>query len=172
MKLTIRILGIVVLIWFVWGTGKALVVENRRLRNMDNSIKLEEGHEHTFEDLLDAIEWVESKGDANAVGDNGNAIGAYQLWKIYVDDVNWILKLRSSPARFAYDDRRDKERSRMMVEVYLNYYWKKAMHGYYAGKYDTFEIPARTHNGGPDGWKKEPTKAYWLKVKARLVEIK
>ena len=48
---------------------------------------------HTFDDLLDAIEWVESKGDANAIGDGGE-LGPYQLKKIYVDDVNRIRKMQ------------------------------------------------------------------------------
>ena len=62
----------------------------------------------SFEDLLDAIEWVESKGDANAKGDpimrttgfpkyeewtEYRAVGSFQIWKIYVDDVNRIQRL-------------------------------------------------------------------------------
>ena len=47
----------------------------------------------TFEDLLDAIESVESGGNANAVGDNNRAVGSFQIWKIYVDDVNRIIRL-------------------------------------------------------------------------------
>ncbi len=61
----------------------------------------------TPEDVLDAIEWVESRGDANAVGDEifvkflfdgrklyeYQSIGAYQLTEIYVDDCNRIMQL-------------------------------------------------------------------------------
>ena len=48
--------------------------------------------EYGFEDLMDAIEQVESGGNANAVGDGGAAIGAFQIHKIYVDDVNRIMQ--------------------------------------------------------------------------------
>jgi len=114
---------------------------------------------HTFDDLLDAIEWVESKGDPRAIGDNGNAVGSFQIWKIYVDDVNRILK--SHPVngvylQHPYEHRLSKVLSRSMATTYLKHYG------------GTFEEMARKHNGGPQGHKKESTEAYWLKVKARM----
>ena len=140
----------------------------------------------TFEDLLDAIEWVESKGDPNAVGDGGNAIGAYQIHKIYVDDVNRIMQLfmdemqpdidagRITSAAlvqidgvmyntlFSYDDRLDKDKSRAMTGIYLFHY----------GENKSFEDMARIHNGGPTGYRKESTLSYWEKIKERLSHVK
>ena len=114
----------------------------------------------TFEDLLDAIEWVESKGDPWAVGDDGAAVGAYQIHKIYVDDVNRILGYKLFKGEkfypFDYQDRCKPEKSREMVSIYLNHYG------------GTFEEMARKHNGGPNGHNKESTKSYWLKVKSRM----
>ena len=132
----------------------------------------------SFDDLLDAIEWVESKGDANAKGDFINiqnedpastlgygvyrAIGSFQLWKIYVDDVNRIQKSYNTPmfrwrdGQFTYRDRENKQRSREMVTIYLNHYG------------GTFEEMARKQNGGSNGHNKDCTKLYWEKVKARL----
>ena len=163
----------------------------------------------TFDDLLDAIEWVESRGDADAKGDEYvkytfggcgpvtiasikktftlpsdcgpvewvqedattvrvyeyRAIGSFQIWKIYVDDVNQILLLGHNPKYtppipFAYGDRLNPACSRKMVTIYLNHYG------------GTFEEMARKHNGGPNGHNKESTKAYWLKVKARMDGVK
>lgn len=149
---------------------------------------------HSFEDLLDAIEWVESKGRAGMMGDaepvvlelkvgavveiNYRAIGAYQLHKIYVDDVNRILKgwkeqigaqIKEAGGKglggwfvpYTYEDRWNRECSRDMVDVYLTYYNPSEAE-------NEFEAMARIHNGGPDGWKKESTKEYWEKVKSRL----
>ena len=106
----------------------------------------------TFEDLLDAIEWVESKGYPNAIGDGGKAAGDFQIHKIYVDDVNRILKIGwaksdklqkqalfamnfkgditysflevdGKPVRsFTYNDRWGKVKSRAMASVYLWHY--------------------------------------------------
>lgn len=111
-----------------------------------------------FEALLDAIEWVESKGDANAIGDNGNAVGSFQIWPIYVDDCNRILGRNE----FTLEDRKSRERSREMARVYLSHYCSEV----------NPEKMARIHNGGPSGHKKESTKAYWLKVKARMENVK
>ena len=118
------------------------------------------GEAANFNDLLDAIEWVESKGDANEVGDDGRAIGAYQIWKIYVDDLNRIKPIRygynQTINRFSYDDRLDPVKSREMVSIYLKHYG------------GTVEEMARKHNGGPNGHKKESIKKYWDKVRKVL----
>ena len=101
-------------------------------------------------ELLDAIEWVESKGDAKAVGDGGASIGAYQIQKIYVDDINqW-------GHNYAYTDRWYRDKSREMARLYLIHYG------------GTIEEMARKHNGGPRGHKKDATLDYWAKIKARL----
>ena len=151
---------------------------------------------NTFDDLLDSIEWNESRGDENAVGDNNMAIGAYQIHKIYVRDVNRILKLTDESvvignvtySSFSYYDRWDKIKSRAMVMVHLWYYEHKARMNDPFRFLDKMETMARIHNGGPDGWRNDPqwfvrnrgytleqaerkianTKAYWLKVKDRL----
>ncbi len=133
----------------------------------------------TFDDLLDAIEWIESKGDANSVGDNGNAVGAYQLHKIYVDDVNRSLALRGIKNAFTYKNRWNRNKSRDMVMVYTEHYATKAWNkiwnnGQFAttkkreGFMKYFELQTRIHNGGPRGYRLPATKKYWLKVKERL----
>ena len=109
----------------------------------------------TFEDLLDAIEWVESGGRWWAVGDDGKAVGAYQLHTIYVDDVNRIICAKA----FLYADRTDTVKARQMTAIYLKHYG------------GTFEEMARKHNGGPQGHRKPETLAYWEKVKNRLTII-
>ena len=133
----------------------------------------------SFEDLLDAIEWVESKGHADAKGDlvsipcpdgiqgclifhqEYQAVGAFQIHKIYVDDVNRIQRLQGGNKRwFIYQERWNKKASREMVTIYLKHYG------------GTFEEMARKHNGGPDGHNKPSTVAYWKKVKARMEESK
>lgn len=116
--------------------------------------------EPAFDDLLDAIEQVESGGDANAVGDC-QEVGPYQLTKIYVDDVNEIL----GKNEYTYDDRWDRDKSREMVTIYLHWYHEI---GGYISENKRFEAMSRIHNGGPDGYKKPSTIPYWLKVKERL----
>ena len=127
----------------------------------------------SVEDLFDAIEWVESRGDADAIGDNGAAVGAFQIHKIYVDDLNRIYKAGhtdkySSPLQWEYYHRNSKPCSRTMVRDYLGHYATEKR----IGRKPTFEDAARIHNGGPNGWKKPSTEAYWEKVKARMESVK
>jgi hypothetical protein len=118
---------------------------------------------------LDAIAVVESNNNPNARGDFRRgipmAIGAYQLWKIYVDDVNRIYN-----TDFEYEDRWDAAKSREMVRLYLIHYGKRYTR--LTGKPCTLEVLARIHNGGPNGFKKDATKKYWQKVKKELDKMK
>ena len=121
-----------------------------------------------MERLLDAIMWVESKGDAYALGDrdnlwNARAIGAYQIWKICVDDVNRIVAMHhvvSPKQKFTYDDRFNPVLSRSMCRIYITHY------GSSGGPVKM----ARCWNGGPRGHLKPATLHYWFKVNAAMRE--
>ena len=116
--------------------------------------------------LLNAIKNVESSGNASAIGDNGKAVGAYQIHKVYVDDVNNIMERKGFKTRFTYSDRFNAHKSRIMTCVYLNHYGK--VYERKTGKKASLEVLARIHNGGPNGYKKQATLKYWHKVKKRL----
>jgi len=106
---------------------------------------------------------VESGGEKypdSCIGDNGNAVGCLQIWKIVVDDVNRIQKKEV----FTYNDRLTRPKSVRMAEIYLNHYG--ARYKRLTGKEPTLEVLARMWNGGPDGYKKQSTVIYWEKVKA------
>ena len=114
--------------------------------------------------LLDAIADVESLGQPNrdtCIGDNGNAVGRFQIWKIYVDDVN-----RFSEVKFTYDCRKNADKSRQIVKAYLIHYGKR--YERLTGKKANDEVLARIHNGGPNGYKKESTIKYWNRVQRKM----
>lgn len=104
--------------------------------------------------LFNAIAMVES--DRGATSDN-----VYQIRDIYIDDVNRICNTQVS-----YDAKYDKKKSEQMMVLYWQHYGAKYEH--IAGEHVTYEVLARIHNGGPDGWRKEATKKYWEKVKRYL----
>lgn len=122
---------------------------------------------------LDGIEWIESKGDANAKGDLKNgvyrAIGSFQLWKIYVDDFNRIQLLNRAWHQAIYEDRWDPIASRKITAVVTSYYadhdWRDKPHT----QLQWIETAVRAHKCSTDR-NKESTKKYWLKVKARMEE--
>jgi hypothetical protein len=109
----------------------------------------------TVDDLLDAIEQVESGGDVNAVGDGGRAIGPMQIHRVYWLDAKM-------PGRY------EQVKYRRYARQTVLRYWHR-----YAGKALTdgdWETLARTHNGGPQGARKDATLHYWVKVKRVLYD--
>lgn len=106
--------------------------------------------------LLPAIEHVESSGRADAVGDNGQAVGILQIHPVMVEDCNRIV----GEDRWTLEDRKCPEKSREMFRVYSDHYSK--------GESD--EVVARRWNSGPRGDKKKVTVKYWKKVQRAMRE--
>ena len=110
-----------------------------------------------MEHLLDAIWKVESSGQFNPKdGDGGNAVGPFQIWKCVVDDLN------ANGCKFTYEDRKDYIKSRVMCRLYINL-WASKMK-----RPATMEDKARIWNGGPKGYTKKATIAYWKRVQAEM----
>jgi soluble lytic murein transglycosylase-like protein len=112
--------------------------------------------------ILNAIICVESSHNARAVGDNGKAVGLLQLHKIYVDDVNRIVGKK----KYSYADRWNPQKSVEMTVIYLRHYGER--YERLTEREATYEILARIHNGGPDGWEKPSTNKYWKKISQHL----
>lgn len=104
--------------------------------------------------LFSAVAMVES--DRGATSDN-----VYQIRDIYIDDVNRIYNMNVS-----YRVKFDKEKSEQLMVLYWSYYGER--YTKLTGKPVSYEVLARIHNGGPDGWKKYATKRYWKRVKFYL----
>jgi hypothetical protein len=115
----------------------------------------------TWDSFLNAIQKVETgsqKDPNNAVGDNGKALGAYQIWYSY-----WLDAVEHHPELKAcgYEAVRDPAYARAIVMAYM---------ARYAPKDATWENLARIHNGGPKGYRKAATAKYWTKVQTALKE--
>lgn len=106
--------------------------------------------------LFNAIAQVES--DRGATSSN-----VYQIRKIYVKDVN-----RFGRERYYDGDVKNKELSEQMMRDYWYHYG--AQYRVDEHKQVTYEVLARIHNGGPTGYKKASTLAYWEKVKKVLLK--
>ena len=116
-----------------------------------------QAEELTYDDFFYALAQVESNHNDDAVGDGGNAIGRYQVWRVY-----WIDATEFSGIGGKYEDVKDKAYAERIIEAYMQRYARKA----WAAK--DWETLARIHNGGPRGHKKKATEKYWQKVKAVL----
>ena len=114
----------------------------------------------TSDVLLNAICEVESGCVSTAVGDNGKAIGSYQIWECYWKDA---VEFDSSIGG-VYEDCYDEKYAKKIVRAYMKRYATKKR----IGRKVTDEDRARIHNGGPNGYKKKATEGYWKNVKEKL----
>lgn len=111
------------------------------------------------ERLLDAMSMVESGSNDNAKGKSGET-GRYQISQIYLDDANRFLG-----TSYSLEEMTDPEKAKKVVTAYLSHYAANVK-----DREVTDEILARIHNGGPRGYLKESTLAYWNKVKGNMSE--
>lgn len=103
--------------------------------------------------LIAALMMVESGGDATAIGDGGAAVGVLQIHPAIVQDLNrWGYA-------FKLVDRLDPVKSVRMAEIWLTRW---------CGSGASYEKLARCWNGGPRGYAKASTLAYWKKVRLEL----
>ena len=120
--------------------------------------------EPSWEDLINAIIYVESRGNDSAIGDRGKAVGCLQIQPICVREVNRILRKHKSNVRYSLQDRYNRAKSIQMFNIIAEQY--------VCCEYVTFmeyaEIVSRRWNGGPRGEKKKSTIKYWKKVKNQL----
>tara|TARA_R100001082_G_scaffold110645_1_gene91170 strand:- start:847 stop:1266 length:420 start_codon:yes stop_codon:yes gene_type:complete len=114
--------------------------------------------------LLLAICKVESNCDPSAVGDNGKAIGAYQIWYDYWYDACTFSDKDDLRLTDGYNSCYDIDYSRKVVLAY----WERYATIKRLGRIPTNEDRARIHNGGPNGFRKKSTVKYWKKVKNEL----
>jgi hypothetical protein len=104
--------------------------------------------------FLKALHQVETGGAIGPIkGDNGRALGPFQIHRSY---------FRDSGVAGSYDQCAGYAFSVKVVTGYLNRYARDAV----ASR--NWEKLARIHNGGPNGYNKSETLAYWNKVRKHL----
>jgi hypothetical protein len=109
--------------------------------------------------LLNAIRFVES-GNRDDVpdGDNGLAIGPYQIHMVY-----WLDANEFDPSLGGtYPQCRQRDYAERVIDAYMR---RHAQHAWAIGDGKTV---AKIHNGGPQGHKKNATKGYWQRVRKQL----
>ncbi len=104
-------------------------------------------HTKEGQQFLAVLAEIESGNNPKAVGDNGKAIGLYQIHRAYWTDATQYGKVSWDYPQVAYDPAKSKQ----VVIWYLSRYAPKAW---------TPEILARIHNGGPRGYKTKATDKY------------
>lgn len=128
----------------------------------------------SIDDLLDAIKQVETGGNPNLVGDNGQAHGPFQIHKPYfLDALPFAQNIVANPTDYPAAVM-ESHHAREIVKGYWRRYTKDVFNDVSTG--DPIHLTlglsilARTHNGGPRGADNPATLPYWNKVKAVLIQ--
>jgi len=141
-------------------TAMAAAKQNSEITEKQLSISILRGKSlKQTREFLNALLQVESQGNDKAVGDYGNAIGGYQIWRDYWQDAVEYDKTIGGK----YEDCFTRKYAERIVVAYLNRY---------APEDASWETLARIHNGGPKGYKIKATAEYWEKVKCELQKQK
>lgn len=127
------------------------------------SITCHAGTVEDHQELLDAIQLVETGGcadPATATGDNGKALGWFQIHRIYWQDA---IERNPELKKHGYEKCcTDRDLAEQVVVSYWNRYATEKRGA------DSDEARVRIHNGGPTGHRKQATEKYWRKVKEHL----
>jgi len=119
-----------------------------------------------WEHFIDAVIDVESGGDDSAYNKRERAVGCLQIRPIAVREVNRLLEVSGVDGKYTLDDRYDRVRSIEMFMIMA----EQVDCCENLSEEEFFEIVARRWNGGYRGHKKNSTKKYWEKVKAKYNE--
>jgi len=107
-------------------------------------------------ELLAALIAVESGGNDLARGRHGE-LGALQVRPCVVADVNRVVR-----GNYRWSEMTNRVVAAKVADIYLTH-WSKRI-----GRPATDQDLARVWHGGPSGWKRSKTVAYWRRVRARM----
>lgn len=139
------------------------------MKTLNNSVKTTEkiivalalillalvAHAEPKDSFFTALHTVESSLNSTPQdGDNGKAIGPFQIWRAY-----WQDAVAFDPSlKGKYSDCHNYDYAKRVVRAYLQRYSATAW------QQNDFQTLARVHNGGPKGASKQATLGYWNKV--------
>jgi hypothetical protein len=115
----------------------------------------------TISNLISALIIVESSGNDLAIGDNGKAIGALQIHKAVVLDVN-----RITGSSYKHSEMTNRTAARAVCEAYLRHYVTKKR----IGRKPTVADFAKVWNSGPEGFKKTCSDKYAAKIELQTLK--
>ena len=90
----------------------------------------------------------------------------YQIRDVYIRDVNRIVAGRGATGHFSTGAKFMRDASENLMRIYWEHWGRHYQEK--TGMPVSYEVLARIHNGGPLGWKKPETVAYWRKVQNEI----
>jgi hypothetical protein len=87
--------------------------------------KANNNNDSIWNNVMDAIIQVESRGNAKAVDKSGTCVGILQMKKCLVDETNNILKRNKDERRYTYSDRYNPQKSKEMFVILQSHFNKE-----------------------------------------------
>lgn len=124
------------------------------------SLKTQEIKTLTWDDFVNAVIYVESRGNDSAYNVSEKAVGCLQIRPIMVREVNRILRKHKTDMSFDLQDRWNRGQAVTMFDIMA----EEVECCIGLSQMQFFEIVARRWNGGPRGDKKKSTEKYWERI--------
>jgi hypothetical protein len=142
-------------------------LEEQRVKEDTTSVEVVSSKtqtEPTWDDFIEAVIYVESRGNDSAYNKSEEAVGCLQIRPIMVREVNRKLRKWNAPFRYTLDDRWDRQKSIEMFEIMA-----EQIPCCEDQEFMEFaEVVARKWNGGGRGHLKESTLPYWNRIKEKI----
>ncbi|MGB1269882.1 MAG: hypothetical protein ACPG45_09095 [Flavobacteriaceae bacterium] len=127
-------------------------------------VSLKTQTEPTWDDFIEAVIYVESRGSDDAYNIKEQAAGCLQIRPIMVREINRKLSKWNAPFRYTLDDRWNREKSIEMFNIMA-----EQVPCCEDQEFMEFaEVVARKWNGGGRGHLKESTLPYWNRIKDKI----
>lgn len=142
-------------------------LEEQRVKEDTTSVEVVSSKTHyepTWDDFVNAVIYVESRGNDSAYNIEEQAAGCLQIRPIMVREVNRKLRKWNAPFRYTLDDRWDRQKSIEMFDIMA-----EQIPCCEDQEFMEFaEVVARKWNGGGRGHLKESTLPYWNRIKEKI----
>ena len=121
-------------------------------------------HKIVWDDFVNAVIYVESRGNDSAYHKKEKAVGCLQIRPIMVREVNRVLRKHKVNLKFEMNDRWNRQKSIDMFDIMA----EEVECCLGLTQLEFFEIVASKWTGGPRGHNKQSTEIYWERIKNQL----
>ncbi len=125
-KIAYSVVSVTLIAASVFGNMKNVSREYTEIVETEEGIEIVEEKIDPWDLFVEAVIWRESRGDANAIGDSGKAVGVLQIHPIMVREANRIVAMNGGEKDlYSYEDRYDRDKSIEMFKIVQDYHNKE-----------------------------------------------
>lgn len=125
-KIAYSVVSVTLIAASVFWNMKNVSREYTEIVETEEGIEIVEEKIDPWDLFVEAVIWRESRGDVNAIGDSGRAVGVLQIHPIMVREANRIVAMNGGEKDlYSYEDRYDRDKSIEMFKIVQDYHNKE-----------------------------------------------